>query len=89
MTQIRITIHDFDMGLTEIQLGCAEDGPEKAVSCSVLALCRALIGKVNRIVMDETLKWDDEFRKAIQKVDESAKKETAGEHENKARPVNE
>lgn len=78
MTQIRLAIYDFDMGLKEIKLGCAEGLAEKGETGAVMERCRTLAETVNRIVTQETQKWDNEFRKMIQKVDEAVKRERSG-----------
>jgi hypothetical protein len=79
MTRIRFAICEFDMDLMEMK-GRSPDGwqTEKAL-CDVIARCKKLMHEVNDIVMTETQKWDDEFRKAIQKIDEAAAKKAEKE----------
>lgn len=84
MTHIRLAIYDFDMGLKEIKLGWAEGLAEKGETRAVLERCRTLTETVNKIVTQETQKWDEEFRKVIQKVDEAVKREVGVKPEKKA-----
>jgi hypothetical protein len=74
MTRIRFAICEFDMDLMEMKGGCPEGWQTEQEICNVIARCKKLMNEVNAVIMTETQKWDDEFRKAIQKIDEAAKK---------------
>lgn len=72
MTRIRTAINEFDLEYAHLKLSREVDDKEKTEE--IVALCKKLIARVNGIVTEETLRWDEEFKTALGKLDEEFQK---------------
>jgi len=74
MLKIQYAIAKFDLDCAQIQLKCDKDAPSREQTAALISCCKKLVMQVNSVVMDETRKWDNEFKDVLSKLDQTAQK---------------
>ncbi|MEE4359880.1 MAG: SLATT domain-containing protein [Desulfococcaceae bacterium] len=73
MMKIRVAMNIFDLEIADAKISAGEFPGHENLK-QVTERCRLLVNDVNSIVLEETRKWDNEFRDVLGKLDEQVKK---------------
>ncbi len=74
MLKIHYAISKFDLDCAQIQLKCDKNAPAKEQTAALIECCQKLVKHVNSVVIDETRKWDHEFKDVLSKLDQAVQK---------------
>ncbi len=74
MLKIQYAIAEFDLDCAGMQLDCTKDALSREQTAALIARCKKLVLQVKIIVIDETRKWDHEFKDVLSKLDQAAQK---------------